>query len=46
MAAQQTLKRGLIWRVGDGSAIHIWGDRWIPNPTTFMIQTPRRILGS
>jgi hypothetical protein len=26
------LKKGVVWRVGDGSAIRIWRDNWIPRP--------------
>ena len=44
MAAKGLVKQGLIWRIGDGSEIKIWGDRWIPTPTTFMIQSPIRGL--
>ena len=33
-------KEGLFWRVGNGEATKIWGDKWIHNPTTFSIQTP------
>jgi hypothetical protein len=29
----QSLKRGLIWRVGDGNNIDIWRDRWLPTGT-------------
>lgn len=28
----ELLKKGLIWRVGDGTAIRIWRDNWIPRP--------------
>jgi ribonuclease HI len=35
---------GLIWRIGEGSKVKIWGDRWIHNPTTYMIQSPPTIL--
>ena len=24
------LKKGLIWRVGDGASIRIWEDEWLP----------------
>ena len=24
------LKKGIIWRVGEGQNIHIWRDRWVP----------------
>lgn len=36
----------MIWRVGDGTSINIWGDRWIPSPSTYAIQTPIWILDS
>jgi hypothetical protein len=28
----QLLKKGVIWRVRDGSKIQIWRDSWIPRP--------------
>jgi len=34
------LHQRLIWRVGDEHSIKIWGDRWIPKPTSFMVQSP------
>jgi hypothetical protein len=30
--ARKLLDRGLVWRVGNGEKIAIWGDRWLPNP--------------
>ena len=27
---RDVIKRGAIWRIGDGKSIHIWGDRWLP----------------
>jgi hypothetical protein len=38
------LNTGLIWRVGNGESVKIWGDRWIPYPSTYTIQSPPRIL--
>jgi len=38
--ARELLKEGLIWRVGDGRSIKIWGDRWLPTPVTHAVQTP------
>jgi hypothetical protein len=44
MAAKETLQQGLIWRVGDGSSIKVWGDKWLPNPITYEVQSPIRLL--
>jgi hypothetical protein len=38
--AKELLKEGLIWRVGDGRSIKVWGDRWLPTPVTHAVQTP------
>jgi hypothetical protein len=35
--AKKLLQAGLLWRVGNGQTINIWGDCWIPTPTTHMI---------
>lgn len=35
MSAYDLLKNGLVCRVGDGKDIKIWGDRWLPTPTSF-----------
>ena len=34
-------KQGYIWRVGDGSKINIWEDKWIPNSPNLKVQTMR-----
>jgi hypothetical protein len=36
--------RNLGWRVGNGANIKIWGDKWLPSPTSFQVQTPVRVL--
>jgi hypothetical protein len=41
LAGIPTLKRGLIWRVGDGESINIWNDPWIPSSADRKIVTPR-----
>jgi hypothetical protein len=38
------LNEGFIWRVGNGQSIRIWGDRSLPTPYSYTIQTPPRIL--
>lgn len=35
---------GLFWLLGDGKRVKIWGDKWVPQPTTFMTQSPCTIL--
>lgn len=37
-----------MWRVGNGENIHILADKWIPRPSTYMVQTPpiSLVLGS
>lgn len=37
MASQDLLKNGLLWRVGDGQDIKIWGFRWLPTPISFSV---------
>lgn len=42
--ARALLKEGLFWRIGDGQWAKIWGDKWVPQPTNFTIQSPCSIL--
>jgi hypothetical protein len=37
----QTFKRGYIWRVGNGEAIDIWRDPWVPSSPDRKILTSR-----
>jgi hypothetical protein len=37
-------KACLVWRVGDGSNIKIWKDKWLLNPSIYTVQSPMRIL--
>ena len=37
----EVLKRGIIWRIGDGSRIRIWQDPWIPREWSRCPITPR-----
>ena len=37
----QVLKKGIIWRVGNGANIKIWKDPWIPKEWTRLPSWPR-----
>jgi hypothetical protein len=43
--AKALLQEGLIWRVGNGSRIDLWNDKWIP-ATPHKILDPVRIISS
>ena len=40
MGARSLIQKGSIWRVGDGSQIQIWEDRWLPTPYHHSIISP------
>jgi hypothetical protein len=44
-SVRSLLLHGLLWRVGDGKSIKIWGDRWLPTPITHYVQSPPKIIG-
>jgi len=44
LSARELLKQGLEWRIGDGKSIKVWGDKWLPTPITYEVQSPIRIL--
>lgn len=41
LAARDLVHSGVILRVGDGKEIRVWGDKWIPIPSSFSVQTPK-----
>ena len=36
------VKRGVQWQVGDGEQIQVWRDKWLHNPSTYRVVTPKR----
>ena len=40
MAAQQIIRKGSRWRIGNGAKVRIWGDRWLPLASTYKVVTP------
>jgi hypothetical protein len=43
-SSRTLLQQGMVWRVGDGRSIQVLGDRWLPTPISFFVQSPRWIL--
>jgi hypothetical protein len=39
-SAKPLLQEGMVWRVGDGRSISIWGDKWLPTIPTHEVQSP------
>ena len=37
MVAQEVVKTGNRWQVGNGSSIQIWLDKWLPTHSTFRV---------
>jgi hypothetical protein len=35
------LKKGLVWRVGNGESIRVWRDSWLPRTTNGKVLTPK-----
>lgn len=42
--AKDLIQEGVMWKVGGGSQIKIWGDKWVNSVHTKMIQSTPRIL--
>jgi hypothetical protein len=40
----ELVREGLIWRVGNGSSVRIWKDKWLPLPSTYMVHSPPVLL--
>jgi hypothetical protein len=35
LSARELVHQGAVWRIGNGEQVRIWGDRWLPKPSTF-----------
>lgn len=40
----EVVREGAFWRVSNGDQIKIWGQMWLPRPTTFAVQSPMKLL--
>ena len=43
-AAQDLVKFGLKWRIDNGDSVQVWGDNWLPTPSTYKVSSPRLFL--
>ena len=44
MEAQEFVKEGMMWRVGNGRDVKVWGDRWLPSSSSHEVISPRLFL--
>lgn len=44
MAAQKVVKSGCHWLIGNGESASVWGNKWLPTPSSFQIVSPVRIF--
>ena len=44
MAAQHVMKQGIRWNMGNGEHIYVWGDKWLPSPSTIKVVSPRLFM--
>ncbi|KAK9985868.1 hypothetical protein SO802_030819 [Lithocarpus litseifolius] len=43
-AAEELVKFGLRWRIGNGDSVRVWEDKWLPTATTYKVSSPRLFL--
>ena len=44
MAAQELVKEGVMWKVGNGRDLMVWGDRWLPCSSSHVVISPQLFL--
>ena len=44
MAAQELVKEGVMWKVGNGRDVKVWGDSWLPCSSSHVVISPRLFL--
>ncbi|XP_030970609.1 uncharacterized protein LOC115990991 [Quercus lobata] len=44
--AQQIVRKGSRWRIGNGAKVRIWGDCWLPLSSTYRVVTPCPNVGA
>ena len=41
MESKSIIDRGLRWIIGNDRNVNVWWDRWLPNPDSFKVVSPR-----
>ena len=41
LTAKEIVQQRAFWRVGNGKDIRMWGDCWMPTPSSFAVHSPR-----
>jgi hypothetical protein len=42
--ARSLLEKGLMWRIGNGQQVRIWGDKWLPSSTDHRVHSTVQLL--
>ncbi|KAG6678721.1 hypothetical protein I3842_14G094800 [Carya illinoinensis] len=43
-SSRALIEKGSIWRIGNGRETKIWKDRWLPQPSSYMVQGHGQIM--
>jgi hypothetical protein len=43
LASKELVEDGVLWRIGDGRSVKIWGDKWLPMTDSSRVQSPKAI---
>lgn len=39
VSTRDPIKKGIIWQIENGANIKIWGEKWLPTPSSFQVQS-------
>ena len=41
LASKDLIQNGVIWSMGDRGNVRVWGNKWLPMPTSFSLHSPK-----
>jgi hypothetical protein len=41
LASKELICDGIVWRIGNGKEVRVWGDKWLPIASSFSVQSPK-----